>query len=230
MQIVEDSSTCRAIISGKLRLDFGPVRSDLPAVVQHALDAVPCARRRKRKGRDRDYTGPRAEIVSGDRIAFNRFFGISFPMLSSSPTAGGVVEVRLARVNVHVEVDRQRHWPGIPAGFLPHVFERFRQADAGITRGHGGLGLGLAIMRHLVELHGGLIFAASDGPGTGSTFRIEMPVSSGSQVEGSDTSRAPRAAPRLVMPRLQGIRVVAVDDDRDALALVQEILEGRRCR
>ena len=90
----------------------------------------------------------------------------------------GRVQVRLERVNSHVETTVSDNGVGIAAEFLPHVFERFSQADAGIARERGGLGLGLAISRHLVEMQGGRIFADSEGAGKGSTFRIELPVRS----------------------------------------------------
>ena len=109
------------------------------------------------------------------------------------------------------------------------MFERFRQADAGISRARGGLGLGLAIARHLVELQGGRIHAASEGLGKGSTFRIELPIGSidaGAPLDAQDHSQAPRAGVQIIVPQLHGIRILAVDDDRDALALVREILEA----
>jgi CheY-like chemotaxis protein len=136
--------------------------------------------------------------------------------------------VRLERVNSHVELTVTDTGVGIPAEFLPHVFDRFRQADAGISRELGGLGLGLAIARHLVELHGGRIFAASDGPGKGATFRIELPIRT-ANVEGAleerGHPRSPRAEHHITVPQLDGICILAVDDDSDALALIREILE-----
>ena len=223
VQIVEDVLDVSRIISGKLRLEMQAV--DLPGVVQAAVATVRPAADAKGIAIE-TISGPRAETVSGDP---ERLQQILWNLLSNAvkfTDRGGHVEVRLTRVNAHVEVTVTDTGAGIPAAFLPHVFERFRQADAGITRTHGGLGLGLAITRHLVELQGGRIYAGSEGPGKGSTFRIQMPVSSGDQVGDGDPSRASRAAPHLVMPRLDGIRVLAVDDDRDALALVQEILEA----
>jgi len=136
--------------------------------------------------------------------------------------------VRLERVSSHVEITVSDTGLGIPAEFLPHVFERFRQADSSISRAHGGLGLGLAITRHLVELHGGRIAVASDGPGKGSTFRIELPVRI---VHGERPFSQPEhaqpveAGAGIAVPQLRGIRILAVDDDRDSLALVREILE-----
>src|SRR5207302_3419641 len=89
---------------------------------------------------------------------------------------GGIVQVQLERVNSHVEITVSDTGIGIQTEFLPHIFERFRQADSSSTRAYGGLGLGLAIARHLVELHGGSIHASSGGEGQGATFRVRLPV------------------------------------------------------
>jgi len=122
---------------------------------------------------------------------------------------------------------------GITPDFLPHIFERFRQADSGTTREHAGIGLGLAIARHLVELHGGTIHAASDGRDKGSTFRVRLPVMSVHREEPLErrvhpTTDFPRVATPL--PDLGGLLVLAVDDDADARMLVSETLESRGAR
>jgi CheY-like chemotaxis protein len=141
---------------------------------------------------------------------------------------GGRVEVRLERVNSQVEVTVSDTGIGIDPAFLPHLFERFSQADAGTNRLQGGLGLGLAISRHLVELQGGRISAHSEGIGRGASFRIELPVR-GVAASVPTTNRVHPAAPQgvglLRVPRLEGVRILVVDDDRDALALSREILE-----
>jgi PAS domain S-box-containing protein len=223
-QIVEDVLDVSRIISGKVRLDLQAV--ELPDLVQQAAETVrPAA---DAKGvRIETILDPRATPVSGDP---ERLRQILWNMLSNGvkfTPRGGRVEVRLERVNSHVEITVSDTGTGIPAEFLPHVFDRFRQADAGINREHGGLGLGLAITRHLVELQGGRISAASDGRGKGATFRVELPVRvvHASSRETRDHPQAPRAAASIVVPQLAGVRILAVDDDRDALALVREILE-----
>jgi PAS domain S-box-containing protein len=225
-QIVEDVLDVSRIISGKVRLDVQPV--DLPVVIHEAVETVrPAA---DAKGiRVETIVDPHAAPVSGDP---ERFQQILWNLLSNAvkfTERGGRVQVRLERVNSHLEVTVSDTGVGIPAEFLPHVFERFRQADAGISRVRGGLGLGLAIARHLVELQGGRISVASDGPGKGSTFRIELPVRIVGPERSSDERehpQAPRASTHITVPQLQGIRILAVDDDRDALALVREILEA----
>jgi CheY-like chemotaxis protein len=139
----------------------------------------------------------------------------------------GIVEVLLERINSHVEIVVSDTGAGIAPDFLPHIFERFRQADSGTTREHGGIGLGLAIVRHLVELHGGTIQASSGGKDQGSTFRVRLPVMI-VQTETVSERRAHGEATRplqAALPRLDGLRVLAVDDDADARALIAETLE-----
>jgi CheY-like chemotaxis protein len=146
---------------------------------------------------------------------------------------GGRAEVRLERVNSHIEILVADTGAGITPEFLPHVFERFRQLDASTTRRHGGLGLGLAIVRHLVELHGGTVRVKSPGEGQGSTFIVALPLS----VAHLTPEEATRVHPRTeelgsVDPcrddpalDLNGIRVVVVDDEPDARETLQQILE-----
>ena len=223
-QIVEDVLDVSRIISGKVRLDLQPV--ELPGVIEQAVETIrPAA---DAKGiRLEPILDPRTGPVSGDP---ERLRQILWNLLSNAvkfTPRGGRVQIRLERVNSHVEITVSDTGAGISAEFLPYVFDRFRQADAGIAREHGGLGLGLAISRHLVELQGGRIAGASDGPGKGSTFRVELPVriTHGLSPEGRDHPQAPQTAVRIVVPHLEGVRILAVDDDRDALALVREILE-----
>jgi CheY-like chemotaxis protein/two-component sensor histidine kinase len=225
-QIVEDVLDVSRIISGKLRLDVQPV--DLAPVIQDAVETVrPAA---ESKGiRLVTIVDPRAAPVSGDP---ERLQQILWNVLSNAvkfTDRGGRVQVRLERADSHVELTVTDTGIGIPAEFLPHVFDRFRQADSGINRASGGLGLGLAIARHLVELQGGRIFADSDGPGKGASFRIELPLQSehaAAPVEEREHPQAPRVEHHIAVPQLHGIRILAVDDDRDTLALVREILEA----
>jgi PAS domain S-box-containing protein len=225
-QIVEDVLDVSRIISGKLRLDVQAV--ELPAVVQNAVETVrPAA---DAKGvRLITIVDPSTAPVSGDP---ERLQQVLWNVLSNAvkfTSRGGRVEVRLERVDSHVEVIVSDTGIGIPADFLPHVFERFRQADAGISRARGGLGLGLAISRHLLELQGGRIAAESAGPGKGATFRIELPLRSvraTAPFEQLQHPLGPRVADYIAVPQLHGVHILAVDDDRDALALVREILEA----
>ena len=142
---------------------------------------------------------------------------------------GGRVQVRLERVNSHVEMAVSDTGVGITPDFLPYVFERFRQADASTTRKTGGLGLGLAIVRHLVEMHGGSVDATSDGENAGSTFRVRLPL----MIVHPKASEAPREHPRTTssaplgaLDDLNGVRVAAIDDEPDALGLLRVVLES----
>jgi CheY-like chemotaxis protein len=225
-QIVEDVLDVSRIVSGKLRLDVQPV--DLADVIAEAVETTrPAA---EAKGiRVETIVDPRTGQVSGDPERLRQvLWNLCSNAVKFTPR-GGHVQVRLERVNSHVEVTVSDTGIGIPTDFLPHVFERFRQADSGIDRTHSGLGLGLAISRHLIELQGGRIFVSSDGPGKGSTFRIELPVRSVQADRTSETREhptSPVAAGDIDVPRLHGVSALVVDDDRDALALVREILEA----
>ena len=224
-QIVEDVLDVSRITSGKLRLDVQPV--ELSAIVREAAETMQPAA---------DAKGIRVDLiidpvgtqVSGDP---DRLRQVLWNLCSNAvkfTERGGRVQIRLERVNSHVEVTVADTGIGIPAEFLPRLFERFSQADSGVSRMHGGLGLGLAISRHLLELQGGQISAESPGPGYGSMFRVELPLRSveapGDQIRHHPST--PSSSGTLQIPALQGVRILVVDDDRDAVALVREILEN----
>jgi CheY-like chemotaxis protein len=141
---------------------------------------------------------------------------------------GQQIVVRLRRVDQQVELAVSDTGVGIAPSFLPHIFERFRQADSRFSREHGGLGLGLAISRHIIEMHGGTIEAESAGVGKGATFCVRLPVMSAAAglLPDEGPLNALVGAARAPTTRLDGIYVVAVDDDDDALEMVREILEG----
>jgi CheY-like chemotaxis protein len=228
-QIVEDVLDISRIVSGKMRLNVQPV--DLPEVVRSAIDAVAPAA--DAKGiRIETVLDPRAPI-SGDP---ERLQQILWNLLSNAvkfTNRDGKVQVQLQRVNSHVEVVVSDTGIGISSDFLPHMFERFRQADAGITRERGGLGLGLAIARQLVEMHGGTIEASSGGVGEGSTFRVKLPMMILHHTRDDQPRIHPRSGPvarEIVPPNLQHLHVLVVDDDRDALTLVAEVLEAAGAR
>jgi CheY-like chemotaxis protein len=141
---------------------------------------------------------------------------------------GGTVAVRLGRDDSHVELQVRDSGEGIAAEFLPQLFERFRQADASTQRPHGGLGLGLALVRQLVELHGGKVAATSEGLGKGATFTVQLPLATGplraveAPVRASVPTLEPNATP---LPSLLGLTVLVVDDDADAREMVASLLE-----
>jgi CheY-like chemotaxis protein len=144
---------------------------------------------------------------------------------------GGRIQVQLRRVDSRVEIAVSDTGQGIAADVLPHVFERFQQGDSTSTRRHTGLGLGLALVRHLAELHGGTVEASSDGEGHGATFTVTLPIAiarDGVPQQGPPPrGRVHPTAPvetSATGPSLQGLRVLVVDDDRDGLTLVATIL------
>jgi PAS domain S-box-containing protein len=225
-QIVEDVLDVSRIIAGKIRLNVRPV--DLPQVVQEGLDTVrPAAD--ARGVRLESVLDPRAGPVSGDP---ERLQQVVWNLVSNAvkfTPRGGRVQVRVERVNSHVEIVVSDTGIGIPASFLPHVFERFRQADGGISRERGGLGLGLAIVRHLAELHGGNVLVASGGEGQGTTFRVRLPVMivhGDPRGASQEHPQAPLRGPGLPLAALDGVRILAVDDEPDARGLVREILSA----
>jgi PAS domain S-box-containing protein len=226
-QIVEDILDVSRIVSGKIRLNIQPV--DLPRVVSEAVETVLPAAAAKQI-RVQTILDPRAAPISGDP---DRLRQVVWNLVSNAvkfTPKQGVIQVRLARVNSHVEIAVSDNGAGISPDFLPHIFERFRQADSGTTREHAGIGLGLAIVRHLVELHGGTIHAASGGRDAGSTFRVRLPVMSVHQQTPAERRIHPTAEAGghvSELPDLTGLSVLAVDDDADGRNLVGETLASR---
>ena len=227
-QIIEDVLDMSRIVAGRLRLNVEPV--DLPAIVQESCATVmPAA----------DAKGVRVELivdplttpVSGDA---DRLQQIVWNLLSNAikfTPRGGRVQLRLVARQFPRRDHGQRYGPGHRAGFLPFVFERFRQADATFSREQGGLGLGLAIAKQLTELHGGTLSAMSGGAGQGATFTVTLPLmivhSAAPDATAPEQPQSDRQAPSLEnVPRLDGIRVLAVDDEVDSLGLLRAVLEG----
>ena len=225
-KLIEDLLDVSRIITGKLRLNMRPV--DLSTVIMAAVEAARPAAEAKTI-RLQILLDPQAGLISGDP---DRLQQIVWNLLSNAikfTPKEGRVQVRLERVNSHLEVVVSDTGKGIEAMFLPHVFDRFRQADQTPTRAYGGLGLGLAIVRQLVELHGGHVSAASAGEGQGSAFTVSLPFLPFRNTEQDKTeSRVhPRAATdkQLDCPReLEKLCVLVVDDERDARELIQAVL------
>jgi signal transduction histidine kinase/ActR/RegA family two-component response regulator len=221
-QIVEDLLDMNAIVSGKMRLDVQPL--DLVAIVEAAIEsAMPSVEARSL--RLRKVVNPFAGLVCGDP---HRIQQVLWNLLSNAvkfTPKGGRIEVLLSRVNSHVEITVSDTGIGIDPEFLPYVFDRFRQADASSTREQGGLGLGLAIVRQLVELHGGSVRAESAGEGRGSTFVLNLPVRAvRASAEPSGAHTRPSADPRIAAVRLSGLKVLAIDDEDDAREMLQFVL------
>lgn len=217
-QIIEDILDVSRVITGKLQLNLGPV--DLVVVIDAALDAVrPAMEAKEIKIETIIDTGLR--MISGDP---DRLQQVVWNVLSNAAKFtpnGGSVQISVNQTETHVVIQVKDNGPGIQSEFLPHVFERFRQADGSITRTHGGLGLGLAIVRHLVELHGGTISVENGAEGSGAIFTIRLPLPSG-ELSGIALINADSAFKegRSTVLSLEGLRLLIVDDETDTLDLI----------
>ncbi|HET7541951.1 MAG TPA: ATP-binding protein [Polyangiaceae bacterium] len=229
-QIVEDVLDISRIVSGKIRLNVQPV--DLPTVTRNAIDGIAPAAEAKGV-RLETVLDPHAAPVSGDP---ERLQQVLWNLLSNAvkfTRRGGKVQIRLERINSHLELTVSDTGIGITPEFLPHVFERFRQAEGGTTRERGGLGLGLSIARQLTEMHGGTIEVSSAGAERGATFSVKLPLMSVQPAREDSVRvhpRAPSPASRLEPSPLSGIHVLAVDDEPDALNLITVVLESAGAR
>ncbi len=216
-RLVEDLTDVSRIAAGKLRLKAGPV--DLWGVIAAAIVAVrPAARA---KGIRLKSIGGAARRVWGDG---GRLQQVVWNLLSNAikfTPEGGGVEIRVGLADGRAQIVVSDTGRGIGPDFLPFVFERFRQADSATTRTHGGLGLGLAIVRQLVELHGGTVRAESPGEGQGATFTVSLPIPT-FQLDGAEGHEAPG---KVDAPSLEGLRVLVVDDEADARESLTVVLE-----
>jgi CheY-like chemotaxis protein/two-component sensor histidine kinase len=218
------------IISGKVQLDVQPV--DLQEVISAALDAVRPSVDAKRI-QLRATLDAKAGHIRGDSSRLQQVFWNLLTNAVKFTPAAGRIDIVLERVNSHVEVSIEDSGIGIKPEFLAFVFDRFRQADASITRRHGGLGLGLSIVKHLIELHGGTVRVKSPGEGQGSTFIVALPISVMRTCDSGRHERPSFADVDLFsvdLPSLAGITVLVVDDEPDARLLVGRIVEERGAR
>jgi PAS domain S-box-containing protein len=221
-RLIDDLLDMNRIISGKIRLDVQP--TELAQVVDSAVESVrPSA---DAKGiRLRKVLDPLAGPVSGDPTRLQQVVWNLLTNAIKFTPKGGRVDVLVERVNSHIEVTVSDSGEGIAPEFLPHVFERFRQADSSISRRHGGLGLGLSIVRQLVELHGGTVRAKSAGEGQGSTFMVSLPLAPVRENGSREHPLGPKS-PLLAIRDvdLAGVKVLVVDDEPDARELVKRVL------
>jgi signal transduction histidine kinase len=222
-QLIDDLLDISRIITGKLRLELKTVtaRSILDAAVDSALPAA--AAKSVTLVHELD---ARTETIVCDP---SRIQQVIWNLLSNAikfTPEGGQATLAWRQQNDTMVVEVSDTGIGIEPEFLPHVFDRFRQQDAAITRRHGGLGLGLSIVRHLVELHGGSIAARSDGHGKGATFAVTVPLAAKS-ADAAEPTLATASSTSGDLPSLEGIRVLVVDNEEDARGLVSTILESR---
>ncbi|HEV8366802.1 MAG TPA: PAS domain S-box protein [Pyrinomonadaceae bacterium] len=225
-QLIDDLLDVSRIITGKLRLEIRAAdpNSFIDAAVEALRPAADAKGVRVQKIID---TG--AVSVPGDPVRLQQ---VVWNLLSNAvkfTSPGGRVQVQLERMDSHIEIIVSDTGQGIAPEFLPHVFDRFRQADQKTSRQHGGMGLGLAIVRHLVELHGGDVQAASEGEGKGSTFTVTLPITPVYQFDATDGGAHPVTSDRLppadCIERLDDLKILVVDDESDTLGLLKEGLE-----
>jgi PAS domain S-box-containing protein len=227
-QLIEDLLDLSRIMTGKLRLDLQQV--SIGSVITAAVDsAKPAA---EMKGiRLKSILGASQDVISADAARIQQVVWNLLTNAIKFTPKNGQVQVLLQRVNSHIEFSVSDTGIGIPETYLPYVFDRFSQKDSSTTRSHGGLGLGLAIAKQIVELHGGTIRAASQGEGRGSTFSVHLPVSIIQLQEASDARVHPTSESHpselVPLPRLDGINAFVIDDEGDARDLLRTVLEGQ---
>jgi PAS domain S-box-containing protein len=228
-QLIDDLLDIARILRGKLSLNVAPLNLEL--VIEAAIETVQTAAEAKSIAIKTNFS-PVGQI-RGD---FTRMQQIMWNLLTNAvkfTPDGGIVEIQLQQISDGGEFPKGNRaqisvsdtGKGISAEFLPHVFEYFRQADASVTRNHGGLGLGLAIVRHLVELHGGEVAVTSPGVGQGATFIVQLPLLSENSRVAAKKKGTTEAEIEPDLPSLQGIRVLVVDDDLDNRELITIMLK-----
>jgi CheY-like chemotaxis protein len=216
--LIEDILDVSRIVTGKLRLEPKPV--DLAQIMEAALDVIQPTAAAKDIHVSADLVRPAPMRGDPDRLQ-----QIMWNLLANAvkfTPRGGRVSVSLGEEGDTYRVEVRDSGPGIPQDFLPHIFEPFRQADGSMTRTHGGLGLGLAIARHLTELSGGRIEAHSDAAGAGARFVVSLP-----RPADEPKRLAPIDQSAAAWPRLDGVRVLLVDDDEDTRQVLSALLSGQ---
>ncbi|MBD2771005.1 ATP-binding protein [Iningainema tapete] len=225
-QLVEDLLDVSRIIQGQMRLKVEAV--DLIYVIKAAIDTTRTAAEAKNI-EVRSLLEEDAEHVIGDRVRLQQIvWNLLSNAIKFTPEQGSV-KIQLERVESHVQITVTDTGIGISPEFLPYVFDRFRQADSSTTRSHSGLGLGLAIVRHLVELHGGTVSASSLGVGQGATFSVKLSKHQVPQAKQNlklvqDTPKSKKSC--NCGQELENLRILVVDDEADARELVAQVLEG----
>ena len=231
-QLIEDLLDMSRITSGKLRLDIQPLQpvSFIEAAVETVRPAADA------KGiRLETLLDPAAGPISGDP---GRLQQVIWNLLSNAikfTPKDGKVQILLERVNSHIEISVADTGVGIKPEFIPHLFERFRQGDASTTRKYGGLGLGLSIVKSLVELHGGTVAVKSPGEGQGTTVTVHLPLTVVHRQSRRRRARCIRrrraaSAANFVAAELAGLKVLVVDDQSDARDLIKRVLEDCAAR
>ncbi len=224
-RLIDDLLDMSRIISGMLRLEVRPL--DLRTIVADSIESVSPAAQAKHIAIRRKFDDD-AAIVSGDAARLQQVIWNLLANAIKFTPRGGEIDVQVERVQSHVQLRIADTGQGIAPEFLPNLFARFTQGDASTTRTHGGLGLGLAIVRHLVELHGGSVCGESAGKGRGATFTISLPVAPVLQDKVAPAPPGAFSSERKAPPAidLDGVKVLVVDDEADSRLLTRKILEG----
>lgn len=226
VQLIEDLLDVSRIVSGKLHLEVRPC--ELVAIINAGIEVVRPAAEARDISLDVHFD-PNANRATCDATRMQQVIWNLVSNAIKFTPRGGKIRVALAREQSSLRIDVSDNGQGISADLLPYVFDRFRQADSSSRRKFGGLGLGLSIVKHLVEMHGGTVAAQSDGEGQGSTFTVLLPVRAvqmlpdAVEVVNDDVTAA---GPRLPLVRLDGLRVLVVDDEADARRLLEKVLAG----
>ena len=222
-QLIDDLLDMSRIVSGKIRLDVQ--RVDVVSIVEAAVDSVRPSANAKHI-RVRKVIDPHVGQVSGDPTRLQQVLWNLLTNAIKFTPKDGKVDVLLERVNSHLEITVHDSGIGIKPELLPAVFERFRQGDSSTTRSHGGLGLGLSIVKTIVELHGGSVHAKSAGQGQGASFIVRLPLVA---VQSDHSRQHPTTAKPLAFDcekiHLKGVKVLVVDDESDARELVKRVLQ-----
>ncbi|MCA1576765.1 MAG: PAS domain S-box protein [Acidobacteria bacterium] len=228
-KLIEDLLDVSRIITGKLKIEFQPV--SFAAITDTALSSLRPALDAKQLKLEASID-PAAGPISGDPARLQQIVTNLLSNAIKFTPNGGKIDVRLQRTDAHVRLDIKDTGVGISPEHLPHIFERFKQVDSSNVRAHGGLGLGLAIVDYLVRQQGGAVFAASGGPGTGSTFSVEFPLTSSEVIGDSRQAEGVPQRPLAVLERanstidasLQDVHILVVEDDPDTQELLKTVL------
>ena len=222
-QLVTDLLDVSRIITGTMTLETATVH--LASIVDAGLEAVRPAADTKNIMITRTLAADVGPIVADAGRIQQVVWNLLTNAVKFTPS-GGRIDVKLACIGTSAQLVVRDTGKGISKEFLPHLFERFRQADSSTTRAYGGLGLGLAIVRHLVELHGGTVTAESDGEGKGSTFTVTLPAGGATQLPLVPLERVPTSgALQAASGTLEGVRVLIIDDDEDTCEMTSAVLK-----
>ncbi|HEX8551470.1 MAG TPA: PAS domain S-box protein [Abditibacteriaceae bacterium] len=234
-QLIEDLLDVSRIMTGNLRMELQPLA--IVPIIEAAIDGVRPAAEAKQI-RLRMLLDPWAGPVAGDATRLQQ---VVWNLLSNAvkfTPRGGSIDVSLERLDSHVQIEVTDSGEGIAPDFLPYIFDRFRQADSGTTRRHSGLGLGLSIVRQLVELHGGTVSVQSEGEGQGTTFSVQLPLPAIQVTPRAETTGAKEsfAAPldredgAVAATDFSGVRILVVDDEPDSRAVLRAVLSTSKAQ